>query len=435
MPREADIEPLPSEAAGAPRWAEGLEWLAALAAVRILVMLGIGWLTGGRHFTDDWVFELGFIKDPFQILMSREGEGAPYQPPLAPFMSFLFGAPFVGLLPSFYAIRCFSILGELAAWPIVWRLLTTAVGSIRTQRLLALTYVLMPVGWATTSLFAEEEPIAMLCFAAIMLLVLKGRIKWAILLASIGVVTAKVYFLIPLLALTAGPKPGSLKEWLRRLALAVGPIALVYGIVQFSLWQQHRASPLMEFTPHGIHSTSIWVLIRAWLDLSLESTKHLSMLTGFLTGITPLVVARVRRIPCEGMTLVRIMTAMILFVFMWFYHCDPEYYLIVTPGILICFPPVAAVLIAVVGLAIPYAINLFYGVAMAREAATEEGKTVIVHLYDRFVHWDPDTWHTISLLALCALSLTITLWLTLQVARAPRSVRPIRRAGGASGRS
>lgn len=412
--RVVDAMPQP-----ASRWREGMQWLLALAAARVGFMIAIGWLTKGRHFTDDWVFQIGFINDPFQILLARGEEGAPYRPPLEPFVDFLLGYPFVRWLPSFYAIRCFSILGELAAWPIIWRLLVTAVASVRTQRLLALTWVVMPVGWASTSLFAEEEPISLFFFALILLLVLRGRLRRAILVAGVGVVTAKVYFLIHLLALTLGPKARSFKELLGRATLGAAPIVIVYGIVQSLLWLQHKPSPLLEFTPHGVHSTSIWVLIRAWLDLPLETTKYLSMGTGLLTGVIPLVVARARRVRCEGMTLVWIMTAMQLFVYMWFYHCDPEYYLIVVPGILLSFPPLAAAVAAIFGLAIPYAINLFYAVARARDVDVEEGKKAIVALYDRYVPLDAHVMHTLCLLALCAFSVFLTSWLTLRIARAP----------------
>jgi len=413
---DASVYPTP----GAPRWREGMLWLLALAAVRIGVMLAIGWVTGGRHFTDDWRFLMGFIEDPFQILLARGGEGVPYRPPLEPIVDFLFGYPFARFLPSFYSVRCASILQELVAWPIIWRLLTTGVSTLENQRLLALTYVLMPVGWATTSLFAEEEPLSLMLLAAIMLLVLKNRYRSAILVAGIGVVTAKVYFLIPLLALIAGPRTASLKELGRRLVLGATPIMLVYGIVQFALFRQNKPAPLLEFTPHGVHSTSIWVLIRAWLDLSLVGTKYISMVTGLCAGLIPLVVARIRRVRCEGMTLVRIMVAMQLFVYMWFYHCDPEYYLIIVPGLLISYPPVAAAATALVGLAIPYAINLFYGVARAGDAGSEAGKMVIARLYQRFIPLDPDVMHTVSLLALCGLSLVLTIWLTARIARSPR---------------
>jgi hypothetical protein len=409
----------------ASRWREASFWFLALVAVRLGVMLGIGWLTKGRHFTDDWLFQMAFIEDPFQILLAHAGKGAPYQPPLAPFISFLFGAPLVKALSSFYAIRCFSILGELLAWPLVWSLITTVVASPRAQRLLALTYVVMPVGWATSSLFAEEEPFAMLILCAIMLLALKRRIEPAILLAGVAVVASKVYFLIPMLALTVGPRAASFKELARRAALGASPIVLVYGFQHYWLWVQNKPDPLMEFTPHGIHAVSIWVLIRAWLNLSLITTKYASMATGLIAGLIPLVVAKARRVRCEGLTLVWIMVAMQLAVYMWFYHCDPEYYLIVTPGLLVSLPPAAAAVIAICGFAVPYAINLFYGVARARGTDIEAGKQVIVHLYDRLVPMDPDTLHTVALLALCALSVAVTWWMTVRIARAPRENDPL----------
>jgi len=399
------------------RWREGLWWLLALAAVRIGMMLAMGWLTGGRHFTDDWEQQLGFLDDPFQILLVHEGKGAPYYPPLQPLLTWLLATPFSGWLPTFYTIRCFSIVGELAAWPLLWALIAHAVAAPRMQRLLALTYVLMPIGWVTTSVFAQEETLSLLFLSAVLLLAWTGRLRGAILLAGIAAVSAKIYFLIPLLALVMAPPLRPARKLAGRIALAAAPIVVVYGIVTVRLWITGKSSALMQFTPHGVHSTSIWVLIRAWLGLSLETTKSVSMMTGLLAGLLPLAVAKLRNVRCEGITLVRIVTAMMLFVYMWFYHCDPEYYLIVAPFALLSLPPAGAIAAVVGGFSLPFAINLFYAVERARHVQVVAGKTVFVNLYDRFIPFDPALLHTLSVLALCAVSLWMTIWLTLRIAR------------------
>jgi len=400
------------------RWREGLWWLLALAVVRIGIMLAMGWLTGGRHFTDDWKRQLGFLDDPFQILMARKGHGYAHYPPLQPIVTWLMATPFTGWLSSFYTIRCFSILGELMAWPLIWALFLQAVPRPRTRRILALTCVIMPVGWLTTSLFAQEEPLSLICLAGVLLLAWKGRLDQAAFLSGIGVVTAKVYFLIPLLALVLSPSLQDRRAILRRAFLGLVPIALVYGFSGVRLLMAHEPSPLLEFTPAGVHSTSIWVLIRDWLGLSIETTKRISMVTGLFAGLLPLVVAKAKGVRCEKLTLVRVVTAMMLFVFMWFYHCDPEYYLIVAPFVLVALPLSGAIPAVVAGFALPYAINLFYAVDRARRVEVGAGKTVFVHLYDRFVPFDPALMHTLSVLALCAVSLWITVWLTLSIARA-----------------
>ncbi len=392
-------------------------WLLALAAVRVGIMLAMGWLTGGRHFTDDWKRQLGFLDDPFQILMARKGHGYAHYPPLQPIVTWLMATPFTGL-SSFYTIRCFSILGELLAWPLIWALFLQAVPRTRTQRILALTYVLMPVGWLTTSLFAQEEPLSLICLAGVLLLAWKGRFDAAAILSGIGVVTAKVYFLIPLLALVLSPSLSDRRGILRRAALGAAPIIVIYGFVGARLLMQQEPSPLLEFTPAGIHSTSIWVLIRDWLGLSLETTKRVSMVTGLIAGLLPLAVAKAKGVRCEKLTQLRVITTMMLFVFMWFYHCDPEYYLIVAPFVLLALPLAGAIAAVVAGFALPYAINLFYAVDRARHVDVGAGKTVFVNLYDRFIPFDPALMHTFSLLALCAVSLWITVWLTLAIARA-----------------
>lgn len=402
------------------RWREGCLWLLVIATVRFGIMLVAGQLTHSQHFTDDWRGQLAFLEDPFQILLSHEGKGPGHYPPLQPIVTFLLGYPFSKWLPSFYVIRCFSILVELAAWPMIWALLNGVIPKIRSQRVLAMSYAIAPIAWTSTSLFAQEDSISLFFFSAVTLLAWKGRLRTAILVASTGVVTAKVYFLIQLLALVMAPSLRPSRELFRRVMLAAGPIVIIYSMIAVNLWVQDKPSAILQFTPHGLNSTSIWLLLRRWLHLSADTTKHVSMLTGFLIGVIPLVVAKVRRVRCEGLTLITIMAAMQLFVYMWFYHCDPEYYLIVMPAVLVCFPVMAAVLIGVVGFSLPFAINLFYGVHRAQSVDVGAGKGAFVNLYHRLIPFDPGAMHTISLVVMCAFSIFITCWLTRMVARSPK---------------
>ena len=171
----------------------------ALLLVRVVQLSIIGWFTGQTEFASDITFQRLYAADPLQLLLGRS---TPFEvfPPLFPVVIWSIHTPLSWLLPPFYSMRMTMAVIELLAWPFVWWIIVH-VTSGRLRHLLAVTYIVTPMCWITTVVMCQDEVISMFFFAAVVVAVLKDKTMLAAFLCGVGVVVAKVYFLVPLVGI------------------------------------------------------------------------------------------------------------------------------------------------------------------------------------------------------------------------------------------
>ena len=204
---------------------------ALLLFVRVVVLIAVGYAVKEKAFTDDWIGIMSFITAPFQILSGNNEGGFNYWPPLFPILVAMIGQPLNALVSDYYTVRGVSIAFELLCWPMIW----VVAGRLcndrpATQRGVALAYILAPVAIMTTSIMGQDETVALAFILLASLAILGGRLGLACLICGLGVVSAKVYLLIPLTALVLGT-PGKPTTRLLRAGFGLLPIVVVYGYV------------------------------------------------------------------------------------------------------------------------------------------------------------------------------------------------------------
>jgi hypothetical protein len=87
---------------------------------------------------------------------------------------------------------------------------------------------------------------------------------------------------------------------------------------------------------------------------------------------------------------------MLLWVYFAFYHINPEYGLIVVPGILVAFRPAVSAAVVLVGFSLPWAVNFFYGVRVGIERG-DPGRAAFVRLYEAIFPVAPSVMQSICI--------------------------------------
>lgn len=392
---------------------EGLWLLGLLALTRAAVLLLLYHATGGREFTDDvGVIYLPMLDAPLAIL-AGEASAFAHFPPLLP----LFLAPAQLLrpfLPDFVALRALFAGYELLAWPLVWLVLCRTVRGTAPRRLLGLAYIASPMTWITSVVMCQDEVVS-LVFAAGIVAALATERRWpALVLCSLAVCAAKVFFLVPLAALILAPSGSArLRGLAARAALALGPIGLVYGLASLARWTGERGVAIAGFDPPIMFCIGLWTALS---QLEPLPTRVMELASAALASVGiggVLWLARVHRVSLSGADLARLAGALLLCLFATFYHVNPEYYVLAVPPVLLLFRPVWSAFVLLVGFALPWAVNFVYGVSAAGPG-TPAGKQTFVDAYRSLVVIDPTLLHAV-LLWVCA---TAMLALAVTAARA-----------------
>jgi hypothetical protein len=405
-----------------------LKWLVILAVVRVGMVLTLAALTHHQQFTDDWRFMLSFYEYPMQILLGEHRGGPAFWPPFYPLASALFGRPLSGVLSPFYSVRLVSVIIELLAWPLIWAIITRLIENPRMRSSVALGYICMPIAWVAIAIYGQDESLAMLVLAGVVLLALDRRYRLSALLCGIGAITAKIYFLVPLLAIVIAVPVVRWREYVHRALLGGLPIILGYGWVAYVQLSTATAQvpngttgvALLDFKSSSTHGVSLWAIILKYTDLSVDTARLISFVCALSLPLLLLAVVKLKHVRLEQRGIVQLITVMLLIVFLWFYHCDPEYYIMVAPLLWVSLSQTAAFWLGFIGLCAPWAANLGFGVARAEMQGGTGGKALFVNLYHHYIPIPPDILHTLALAALVTVNCTIVVLLIRSMLHADR---------------
>jgi hypothetical protein len=295
---------------------------------------------------------------------------------------------------------------EVLAWPLIWWIIVNSAPG-RARHLLAITYIAAPMCWISTVIMCQDESISLLFFAAIVVALLKSRLRLAICLCGIGVVVAKIYFLVPLVGLLGIPANRSWKEWTWDAVTGWSPILAVYGLQAVLVGQAGAAAAAFErFFPSIENTVNLWALVERIFSVGDERARRLSAILALSLSMLPLLVMRRRGMPAGAKDQIRLIVAMILWVYLSFYHVNPEYGLIVVPGILAIMRPRVASLVLFVGFTLPWVVNFFYGVRVGVQRG-DAGRAPFVEVYQAIFSVEPSVMQTISIVPVAV----ATLWL------------------------
>ncbi len=394
-------------------------WLFAIAllASRLVLLILLARLTGGRDFTDDSAIHLSMARNPLEVFCASNEDTAHF-PPLLPVFESSLGWVLQQSFPPFYALRLLFIAFELVAFLLTWHSLQAFSRPVE-RRLLALLWIVMPMTWMTSVVMEQEEMLSAAFSAGIVLLVARGRVNWAIVACAVAAVAAKIFFLVPLLGLVAGLPIQPTRALVRRVILAALPILIVYGIA-IAVWTANgNGMALLSFTPPTKLSTSFWALLAKLAHMPDVTAKRLSMPLALAGGLLPLVLFKWKHMnhmptPAE---LLRLVAAMWLWVFALFYEISPEYYMMLVPVLMVVLSLRLAAAVLGGMLPIAWAINFFYGVEMATAPAAAERKAAFIRLYYSIFPVPPGILHNVSLIVFSILSFWLAMHVTRQLLR------------------
>ena len=396
---------------------QGVVYGFALLLVRIVQLVAIGGFTHELEFADDVSFQRVYAADPFQLLLGRSTTYEVF-PPLFPLLLWSIHAPLSWLLSPFYSMRATMLGIELLAWPLLWWLMVRFAPR-RGHHLLAMTYIAAPMCWISTVMMCQDEVISLWFFAAVVVALLKNRLRWAIFLCGVGVVVAKIYFLVPLVGLIGVTLNRTWRNWGQDVIAGLAPIAAIYSLQALLTGRAGGAVNAFEdFVIPFEMSVNIWALIQRLDIVNNEQARRISGILAVALSMLPLLVMRLRGTSATGRDQVRLITAMMLWVYVSFYHINPEYGLIVVPGILILFRPSVTAAILIVGFSLPWAVNFFYGVGVGMDRG-DPGRAAFVRVYEAIFSIDPSLMKDISIVPVAV----ATLWLA-AVLTWPRQGRP-----------
>jgi hypothetical protein len=367
-----------------------LSWLATPAGVFLLVLalrlplaVTLAAVTGGNEFSDDVRMHLIMSEDPFGVLLGRSWQYRQH-PPLLPVVEGIFIAPLRPFAGTYLAPRFAFILFEAIAAGFfaaaARRLLPDAA---RAPAVLGIA--LTPTAIMTSTVMCQDEVIGQLAVAAIVWAVATGRNRTAIAIASLGVVTAKIFLAAPLLVLIlALPTPRPIERFL----LGIVPPAALSLLSAYLYLSNMGSLPVLDFTPVAGCSETFWV---PFLDAGFSKAAARTISSLLCVGAIGAVLLAIRNRPGRRAAIDG--TASVLAgLFVLFYLVNPEYWPIALPALALVLVRRGEWLLLHVALTLPWAENFFYGVAAAEGNGTGGSKGAFVRLYRSLFPGSPRTW-------------------------------------------
>jgi hypothetical protein len=390
----------------------------AILVTRFLILLAVGLATEGDEFANDTSILMGFARDPSSLLTATAFHSE--YPPLLGFAEGVFAYPLALFLPDFYALRATFALYEFLTALVFWLVLTRILESRNQRILVAALFAVLPIGWMSTVVMAQEEIIVAFFIALTLLLLVERRHYAALVVCGLGVATAKVFLILPLAAAIVLLRE---KPFLKRVAAGLTPVAIFYGLVLIFSVASDRAFPLATALPPNDFGVNAWTLLLEHSNVTLEQAKWSStLLTVICTGLLLASVWNDRR-PAPQL-LAYLFTVLFLWLFVTFYLVNPEYYVYVLPLIWLIIARHSRVELFLLTLLFtaPWLVNLGYGVHQGPQGSSP-GRETFIDLYERLVPIRPELLRDIALWITIVTTIGAALRMTLELGRS-RSPKP-----------
>lgn len=408
--------------AGARRWASSarpLEVALAVAGSRLVLLAAVVAFTNSEEFTEDAPMLAGLALHPFDVLAGHTATYGQHPPLLGLLVAVVF-VPIRALTSDFVALRLSFIVWEAVAAGLAVAAVDAVVDDPGRRRWARLGLLVLPMGWVTSTVMAQDEVIAAAFVAAALWLVAIGRPRAALVVAGAGVLGGKIFLLVVVAVLVTSLPWATAR---RRAALALAPAVVLYGWCVAAAAARGEPLPLVSFDPDPFFGVNAWVEALARDLVSLSTARALSeLLVAAVIGW--LVWAALRRSPAPGLSparLAAVMAAGLTWSWLLFFHVNPEYYvLLMVPALAVASGRRQWAVVAALA-TVPWVVNLFY----AADYRVDQGgvKARISDLVARAVPGDPHWWYLASLAACVA----VTAWAAViftRAALAPEHLAP-----------
>ena len=397
----------------------------ALAASRLILLALLFFVSGGQELSNDTRMHIAFIGSPLAV-MSYQYPGYEQYPPFLPMLEAAIGYPLHFIFPNFITVRLVMIVFDVIAGGLFF-LLLEKLGLEGLRKGLCLAgYLILPMGWITSVVMAQDDFIGAAAVLAPIILLLSGQLAVAFFLCGMGVLTAKLFLMLELATLLAFvPR----KRLFSCAAAAFVPIALVYGALTIHRIVHGFPLPLLGFHPNPYFGTNFWMLLHAYGGVNLAKYGAYSGALALAAAMIPAYIILRKGIPLtDRMSVPLGVCASIMLFFSFFYHVNPQYFMLIFPLVIATARNVEDALYCLLLSVIPWVGKLFQLATFRVGVEENAGKVVVLDAYARFIHFSPERWLAGAQVAFSLLTIFLSVRWCVRLARSPASLSPLNEA-------
>ena len=333
----------------------------AFVVVRCVLVIGLYLLTGGQELASDVVFHERIIKDPLGILNGTAFEIASY-PPFQWLVEWSLFNLFNLYFGEMVSYRLLMVTVEFIAFicAIVVCLKITIKKMIALSILIL--FIISPHQYFSSIFFIQEDVIAQLFMLIAMLFLLQKKRNLCILTLVLGVLIAKLFFIVPLFYVILFQGHRLFVQRVLDGFIALIPIAIVYIFTITQALSNGGEVPIRDFTPDAKYAANYWVLLIDSDPVLLKYYKNVSLVftasVQFILISAFLFISWKRKQPMPPLLLLFMPLA---FFFGTFYQHMPEYLLMLWPVAALLCNNVWQQLVLVAALSFSWTPRIFHG--------------------------------------------------------------------------
>ena len=366
-------------------------FLLMLGLSRMLILLAVSAGTHRHEFCNDVAMHMGMLRSPLAVILYKFPQWE-QNPVLLPVVEAIFGYPLQLFLSDFVTLRIVMIIWEVLAGWLFFQLVDVLNLEGKRRALCLIAFLVLPTGWITSAVMAQDDPIATCGFLLPLLLFLRGKIKWALVASGIGFVAAKIFVALELLDFIGISKR---RDRLVNAAIGISPIMLIYGAVAIHRRLHGYPPPLLGFRPNPHYGTNFWIILRRYAGLNLHYAGVYSGFLALAASLIPVILMlRLHETARMPLKVVAVTGSSLLIFFSLFYHIEPEYFMIVMPALILTADNRGDTICVGLIAAFAWLGKFFQNAAFVDHADVNSGKLVYLHLFKEIFHSSPGVWLT-----------------------------------------
>ena len=333
---------------------------------------------------------MALIRHPLGIV-SYAFPGYEQLPPLQPLLEAVIGWPLQWcIVPNFFTLRLVMISYEAAAAAGFYWLVSDLIMSPPKRVLCLAGFLALPTGWMTSVVMAQDDPIGATFVLVALLLAIRGRLIGALLLCGTGVLAGKLFLGLEVIALLAFCRKST---FILGSLAAFGPILGGYGLLTIHRLANGFPLPLVGFRPDPYFGTNFWMLLAKYYHVDLGRMGPLSGVIALVASVVPVLIVRHRPLASNTrVAMVNTTLGTLILFFSFFYHVNPEYFMLVGPLMLLCAIDRVDVAACILVATLPWAGKLFQNATYLRGLDVSGGKLLAYRFCKSLFGNSPAMW-------------------------------------------
>lgn len=371
----------------------------AFLIVRFTMLAAFFAITGGKEIASDVFFHKLIISEPLGILAGTAKLIASYPP-----FQFLVEWPLYNLFSAFFhemlAIRLLMITVEALAFLILIYQSHRFFSTKTMATVTAILFIISPHQYFSTVFFVQEDIITQLFIVIATLLLITDKRALCISVLVLGVLIAKIFFVIPLFYVIFFHGRFVLGKRIIDGVVAIIPIAIVYYIIITNALINGGDVPIRDFTPDAAYAANYWVLILKANPDSLKMVKYTSILLSAIVQLLLIVyLFSIYKKSTKSLHPLVLLTIPLVFFFATFYQHMPEYFLILWPITAMLCTNIFQQLLLAVAFSLAWAPRVIHGIKTIKDSfgSTLEARSEILQPLLELVYFDMNTLHSFAL--------------------------------------